>query len=328
MLTPTFEEAAGTIDEKKRGSAVPEPNFFIVGAAKAGTTSLYEYLRQHPDVFMPHDKEPWYFCGLKEPAPYSAVKYPDFASYLEIFAEAGGRSAIGEASVSYLTSPEAASKIHARYPDARIIIVLRNPADRVYSWYNFLCQYGVEPGLSLEDALAEEDKRAAIAAEGRDTWFVDECILYFHYGLIAHHIERFVNLFPKEQIHVALFEDLKTDPVGTTRALYKFLDVDPAFTPQSLKVHNPTWFPLSVSLQHSFASRSRLHPFQPSRGRIRYFDRKVVPWVCWANAIAGQVRKPVFNPATRRALLNRYRDDIRQTEELIGRSLQSWLKDV
>lgn len=327
-LTSAIEEAAAAGDERQEG-AVPEPNFFIVGAAKAGTTSLYEYLRQHPDVFMPDAKEPWHFCGLREPAPFCTKAYSDLDAYLALFADAGSRRAIGEASVSYLTSPGAESRIHERYPDARIIIVLRNPADRVYSWYNFMCQYGVEPGLSLERALAEEDQRIAVAAERRDTWFADECILYFQYGLIAHDIERFVRRFPKEQIHVALFEDLKARPAETTRAVYEFLGVDPTFTPRTSKVHNPTWFPLSVSLQHAFASRSRLHPFLPSSGPIRFLDRKVIPWVCWANAVLGQVRKkPAFNPSTRRALLNRYRDDIRRTEELTGRSLQAWLKDV
>lgn len=328
MLTSAIEEAPATLGEKKKGSATPEPNFFIVGAAKAGTTSLYHYLGQHPDVFMPDDKEPWYFCNLGEPAPNSSKKYSDLGAYLALFAGAGDCKAIGEASVSYLSSPGAAERIYARYPDARIIIVLRNPADRVYSWYNFLCQYGVEPGLSLERALADEDRRAAVAAERRDTWFVDECILYFHYGLIASKIEAFTSLFPKEQIHVALFDDLKKRPAETTRAVFEFLEVDPAFTPGSFKVQNPTWFPLSVSLQHQFASRSRLHPFLPNRGPVRFVDRRVIPTVCWVNAVLGQARKPVFDPSTRRGLLNRYRDDIRRTEELTGRSLQVWLKDV
>ena len=329
MLTSAPEEASVVRGGKKKGSGTPEPNFFIVGAAKAGTTSLYEYLRQHPDVFMPDDKEPWHFCNLREPAPHSATQYVDVNAYLALFAEAGNCKAVGEASVTYLTSPGAESRIYERYPDARIIIVLRNPADRVYSWYNFLCQYGVEPGLSLERALAEEDQRIAVAAERRDTWFADECILYFQYGLIAHDIARFVRRFPKEQIHVALFEDLKARPAETTRAVYQFLGVDPAFTPRTSKVHNPTWFPLSVRLQHAFASRSRIHPFLPSLGPVRFFDRQVIPWVCWTNTVLGQLRKkPAFNPSTRRALLNRYRDDIRQTEELIGLSLQAWLKDA
>ena len=331
MLASVTEEVGrtlGPLSGLSEHRAVPEPNFFIVGAAKAGTTSLYEYLRQHPDVFMPDAKEPWHFCGLPDPAPACATPYSDLDAYLGLFGGAGACRAIGEASVSYLTSPSAASRIYERYPKARIIIVLRNPADRVYSWYNFLCQYGVEPGQSLERALEEEDRRKAIALQRRDTWFVDECITYFHFGLIASHVERFVRRFPKTQIHVALFEDLKACPLETTRGVFEFLDVDPAFTPRTSKVHNPTWFPLSIALQHQVASRSRLHPFLPSRGPIRFFDRAVAPAICWANAVLGQTRKRTFAPSTRRALLNRYRDDIRRTEELVGRSLQGWLKDV
>jgi sulfotransferase family protein len=327
VLTLANESTAVAVDES-HDKRVCEPNFFIVGAAKAGTTSLYHYLQQHPDVFMPADKEPWYFCGLPNPAPSSSEKYQDFESYLEIFAGAGNCKAIGEASVSYLTSPGAADRIHARYPQARIIIVLRNPADRVYSWYSFLCQYGIEPGLSLERALADEERRIGTAVERRPTWFADECILYFQYGLIAHHIEQFVRRFPRNQIHVVLFDDLKARPKETTRAVFEFLGVDANFTPSSFKVQNPTWFPLSIRLQHFFASRSRVHPFLPSRKPIRFFDRKVIPSVCWINAVLGRLRKRAFNPSTRRDLLNRYRDDIRRTEALIGQSLQVWWKDA
>jgi len=81
VLTSALEENPVGRREKEKGSATPEPNFFIVGAAKAGTTSLYHYLRQHPDVFMPDDKEPWHFCNLREPAPYSATQYVDVNAY-------------------------------------------------------------------------------------------------------------------------------------------------------------------------------------------------------------------------------------------------------
>jgi hypothetical protein len=303
----------------------PEPNFFIVGAAKAGTTSLYEYLRQHPDVFMPEDKEPWFFCGIPDPAPASAKRFPTLESYLSLFENAGDCKAIGEASVSYLPSDTAAARIYERYPDARIIIVLRNPADRVYSWYNFLCQHGVEPGLSFEKALADQDRRIAVALEHRDTWYADELILYYHFGLISHHVERFVNQFPRNQIHVMLFDDLKANPLDATRGVFEFLGVDPSFTPE-FGVHNPTWFPLSVRVQHMFLGRSRLHPFLPQRGRIRFFDRRVVPAVAHTNAALGKLRRRSFNPETRRKLINQYRDDIRRTEELTGVSLAAWLK--
>ena len=108
---------------------VPEPNFFLVGAAKSGSTSLAEYLRQHPDVFMPGGedfamKEPMHFC---DPIPPWQEKYRDFNTYLSLFADAGDCKAIGEGSVAYLAWPGAETRIHNRYPDARIIIVLQKP---------------------------------------------------------------------------------------------------------------------------------------------------------------------------------------------------------
>jgi hypothetical protein len=308
-----------------------EPNFFVVGAAKAGTTSLVEYLRRHPDVFMPGGemsrKEPSHFCDLLGPVPPWLEKYRDFDSYLELFAEAGDCQAVGEASVGYLTSAGSEARIHARFPDARIIILLRNPADRVYSWYSFMCQLGIEPGPSLERALAEEDDRLALAMQRRDTWFSDYATVYFRFGQVASDVERFMRRFPRKQVHIVLFDDLKARPKETTRAVYEFLGVAGDFTP-SFKIYNPTWVPFSVQLQHFLAMQCRTHPLLPHRAPVRFLDQRVIPFATVANAVLGRMRKRVFNPATRRELLNRYREDIRRTEALIGRSLDGWLKDA
>ncbi len=308
------------------GTARPEPNFFIIGAAKAGTTSLYEYLRQHPDVFMPEDKEPWFFSDLPDPAPSSASRYT-LDTYLDLFANAGTAKAIGEASVSYLPSAAAAQRIHERYPDARIILALRNPADRVYSWYSFLCQWGIEPGLSFEEALADEDRRIAVALEHRTSWYADELILYYQFGLISRHIEPWVARFPRHQIHVLLFDDLKKRPVETTQKVFEFLGVDASFTPK-IGVHNPTWFPFSVSLQHRLLSRARQHPFLPPRGELGFYDLRVIPAVGFLNAAFGRLRRRSLNAATKKALLARYRDDIRRTAELTGVDLAAWTKQA
>jgi len=123
---------------------VKEPNFFIVGAAKAGTTSLWQYLRQHPDVFMPQTeltKEPTHFSDLTPPW---ASQFRDWDAYLKLFEPVQEQRAIGEASVAYLFSSDAAERIHARYPGARIIIALRHPAERAYSHYKFMCELGFE----------------------------------------------------------------------------------------------------------------------------------------------------------------------------------------
>jgi hypothetical protein len=332
-MSPALDEAeveaksvAGVTEAPERG--VPEPNFFLVGAAKSGSTSLVEYLRQHPDVFMPDGrdfltKEPMHFC---EPIPPWQAKYRDFNTYLSLFAEAGNRKAIGEGSVAYLASPGAETRIQARYPHAKIIIVLRNPADRVYSWYTFLCHLGLEPGPSLERALAEEDNRAADEALLRKSWMWYSALQYFRFGLYASDIERFLTVFPREQVHVLLSEDLKARPKETTQAVYEFLGVDPGFAP-SFKIHNPTWMPFSVSLQHYLLLHTNANPvLEPgARGPVRPIDY-LLRYMGILNSIVGKLRVRRFNPATRKELLTRYRDDIRRTEQLIGRSLDVWLQ--
>ncbi|MGQ9662575.1 MAG: sulfotransferase domain-containing protein [Kiritimatiellia bacterium] len=134
------------------------PNFLIVGAPKAGTTSLFDYLGQHPEVYTPPVKEPCFFSsGLP------AFTH-DLAEYEALFAGQTTQTAIGEASTTYLYDPDAARRIHDLLPEARIIIMLRNPAERAYSeWaYNAL-QLACEP-LSFEAALEAEEERAASPA--------------------------------------------------------------------------------------------------------------------------------------------------------------------
>ena len=130
------------------------PNFFIVGAARSGTTSMWEYLKQHPDIFMPEGfayKEPSYFCNL--------YGYNDFNLYLELFAGVKEEKAVGEASTPYLTSPESAAWIREVYPAAKIIILLRNPVDRAYSMYNWMIKEGYEGVYPFEEALDVEKVR-------------------------------------------------------------------------------------------------------------------------------------------------------------------------
>src|SRR5947207_14583321 len=130
MAAGIQERLAAAETTQTRG-AIREPNFFIVGAARSGTTSLWHSLRQHPDVFMPlKQKEPHFFCDASPPW---AVK--DLDAYLALFTDAEERKAMGEATTGYLGSPEAAARIAARYPGARIIIMLRDPADRAHSLY-------------------------------------------------------------------------------------------------------------------------------------------------------------------------------------------------
>jgi Sulfotransferase domain len=214
------------------------PNFFIVGAAKSGTTSLLQYLRQHPEIYMPADialKEPSYYCDTYGVEGYEA--------YLSLFFKAvTTERRVGEASTPYLTSPESARKIYDDVPDARIIILLRNPVDRAYSLWKWMHAYGYETIGSFEEALKAEfysrkDNLDFIRKfqKGSATYYWD--FLYFHSGLYFDQVKRYCNLFSKKQLAVIIFEEFIEKPLQFVHELYEFLDVDADFDPE-IKIHN------------------------------------------------------------------------------------------
>lgn len=200
------------------------PNFFIVGAAKAGTTSLYSYLRQHPEIFMPEDvKEPHYFAQVR---PSRAQRYasPVFISdreaYLRLFRAGKNHRAIGEASPSYLWCEAAPARIHAAAPEARIIITLRDPIERAYSHYLMDYREGAQH-LPFFEALRED----WLSAE--KGWAVSN--LYVELGFYARQIERYLRLFGEDRVHILFHDDLRRLAQGNRQVLadiLRFLDVD------------------------------------------------------------------------------------------------------
>jgi hypothetical protein len=306
----------------------PEPNFFIVGAPRAGTTSLWNILRQHPDIEMPstsETKEPSHFA---EPGPTWAKEFRDRDAYLKLFANAGSKKAIGEASASYLASEGCARRIHDVYPHARIIISLRQPARRAFSFYQYMCQWGLEWLPSFEQALEAEDKRLVDSEFQREqsSWF--GAFLYFRGSLYANQVKQYVDVFPREQIHLLTFEDLKNRPLETTQKIYRFLDVDPGFAPvirKSNRSRPPAWH----RGHRGLAKRWKNHPLfttPEERAERGVIHRVVIPALLAANVIAGMWKRAVLRPHTERNLLERYRDDIAQTAALTGCSLDHWFE--
>lgn len=303
---------------------VPEPNFFLVGASRAGTTSLWSYLRQHPDVFFPefpYPKEPSYFCDL---APVWARGYRDLGSYLRGYSSAGRQSARGDASTTYLPSPESPGRIHARYPDARILVILRNPADRAFSLYTLLCQLGFESITSFERALAEERNRLRSDTFKHDNPFWFGAYLYFSSGLYSEQVARYLTTFPPRQVKILLFENLQRRPRETAQEVYEFLGVDPTFVPE-VAVHNRSSFPLSVAAQRLITRAWRSHPLKGSDLPPRWTDR-ILGRGARANLALGRMRAHRLRPSTRAELLREYAPDIRRTAGLIGTNLDAWIR--
>ena len=190
------------------------PNFFIVGTAKAGTTSFYEYLKHIPGVFMPARKEPYFFVNevLRKDTtnPASTKK-----EYLNLFKNVKDEVAIGESSL-YLWYPESASRIYEVVPRARIIIILRNPIERAFSHHT----------MSLRDRLAEGSfhealmtQRSRIEKNNRNVPHFLKLSFYFD------DVKRFIDIFGKDQVKIILFENFAKDEKKTLKQVLQFLDI-------------------------------------------------------------------------------------------------------
>lgn len=289
------------------------PNFFIVGAAKSGTTSLWQYLREHPDVFMPLNKEPGYFChsqGIK-----------NYEKYLDLFSGATNETALGEASHAYLTSQESARWIHAIYPDMKIIVILRNPVGRAFSLYNWMIREGYEPIHPFEKAVAAEEQRMKMTGKQFRKSLPGplQNYLYFHSGLYAAQLERYYEVFPKQQIHIILQDDLKEDPAATAQKAYQFLDIDTGFVPDT-GIHNRGQRPASVTgqflIRKYFTYLKKLHV--PGAVKLRQL-------VLDANTRFGKGVQYKLDQSTRARMTDMYKDDILATSRLIDCDLSHWL---
>lgn len=185
------------------------PNLFVVGAAKAGTTSLAYYLGQHPDIFMSPIKEPHFFSG-STPTLFEAVH--DERAYLRLFDGSRGERYLGEASPSYLDTAKAAQAIARAAPEARIVISLRNPIDRAYSDYWGSVRLGeTRPFFELvQEAVACKEGSHGLVRR----------------GTYAHNVERYLSVFGPDRVRVLFFEELVSDVRPQLTELFRFLGID------------------------------------------------------------------------------------------------------
>ena len=295
------------------------PSFVVIGAAKAGTTALYHFLRQHPQVFMSPVKEPGFFA-FDEAKPHFVGPHQEslvnarfvwrLADYLALFDRAGNALAAGEATPFYLISPRAAPSLRKHVAGVRLVAVLRHPVERAYSHYLMLVRDGHEP-LSFEEALAAEPARiAANSYWGR----------YRDHGYYHRHLSRYFRVFPREQIRIYLYEDLQRDPKALLRDLFAFLGVDPGVAVDTSTRHNVSGV-LRNPLWRLLWSRSN---------RPRAFVRPLLPRSLRRRVAAFFETRPMIKPPLHdetRALLGAdYRDDILRLQDLIDRDLSAWLR--
>jgi len=193
------------------------PNFLIVGSAKAGTTSLYHWLRYHPEVFMPEKKEPSYFVD--------GYGMSDLDAYLLLFAPGRGKKAIGEASTAYLASPESPQLISKQLGKVKTLILLRNPVERAFSLYCWMVMVGCEWLPTFEEAVKAEEKRCS---DQFFRWHNPEYFwdyMYFRSGLYFEQVKRYTDTFGRDLVEIYLFDELKNDPGKLYGKVCNFLGI-------------------------------------------------------------------------------------------------------
>lgn len=287
------------------------PNFFVLGANKAGTTSLHRYLAQHPEVFMCPVKEPYYFAHEGELPAYTPFraemeKAQTREAYEALFAGVNGETAIGESSTGYLPNSIAARRIREEIPHARLIAVLRDPSERAHSAHAHARREGKEPIVSFEGAVEAELEGCRWRS-------------YVGLGYYAEGIARYTELFGPEQLKVFLYEDLRDEPLTVVREIFEHLHVDPAFTPDVDRRYNVSSVPRSTAVDHALRGGSRtksaMKAVLPVSTR-RWMKRRAHAW--------NRESPQPLSPEMRARLVGMFDEDIRATEALIGRDLSSW----
>lgn len=300
------------------------PNFFLVGAAKSGTTSLWLYLRQHPEIFFPENKEPNYFAyagrenllfpGPAAPEVLRKTLHPltitGFEKYRALFQGASER-AVGEASVRYLYFPQACERMVKSLPHSRIIIMLRNPIDRLYSHFVMMKgMYNLEP-LSLTEALDRENER--IAAEWDWDWH------YVHVSMYFEQVRRYLENFGQANVRVFVYEEFCENPLAVIQEIFQFLEVDSGFVPDMSSRGMQAYWPRYPGVDRLLRSPNW----------INGAARNVLPGKMYNTLIRYGMRfnkgKPPALPESVRARLQEvFQQDILNLEQMLGRKLP-WL---
>ncbi|HEY9849893.1 MAG TPA: sulfotransferase [Leptolyngbyaceae cyanobacterium] len=310
------------------------PNFLIIGAPKAGTTALYQYLKQHPQIYMSPVKEPGFFAfegmkldsgmpfdrSLKERPTDSIERYQylisnaitDLETYQDLFASVSNQIAIGEASPGYLYHPKACERIHHYIPDAKLIAILRHPVDRAYSSFVHRVQQNLEPITDFNQVIQKEDFRV------KDVWWGTRH--YVRVGFYCAQIKRYLDTFDKQQLKVYLYEDLASNPVKLIQDIFQFIGVDETVVPDVSTKHLVSGIPKS-KFWHNFLNRK-----SPIKDILKQLIPAKIGKQITSDLRKRNLTKPPLSPDIRRQLIEVYKEDILNLQDLIDRDLSIWLK--
>jgi hypothetical protein len=288
----------------------PRPNVFIVGAPKSGTTFLHEFLQGHPAVFMPKWKEPHFFGRDMLPGAKPRI---GLKLYLSIYAGSGGFRWRGDSSIFYLGSRSAAEEISRFTPDARVIIMLRDPLEMMHALHSQLVYAGYETIIDFERALDAEDDRRRGHRVPAGAWFRD-MYFYRHIANYAEHLERYRGVF-RDRVHVIVYDDLKRDPMAVCRGVERFLGIEevgrvPGIVNANRRLVNKRFHVAVWQILHA----ARIVPPSMRRRIVKVLDR--------VNAPTGP--REAMLPATRERLSAELAPSLPRLSAAVGRDLSGW----
>ncbi len=266
-------------------AAVPKvPDFAVIGAMKAGTTSLHNYLNIHPDIYMSRVKEPGLFLDESPYMRANPMVHSHWAMRQLTFRGYRGERLVGESSTYYSEAPtlgaEAPENMFAQAPDIRLIYMLRNPFDRIVSHYWHCIDFGIYQG-SIDSVIATDDT------------FLQRSSYFYQ-------ISRYLRFFPMERIHIAFFEDFVREPERVLAGIFAFLGVPSIRVERPNKRHNQSF------------SRKRSRSNRLNRSRLH------------GSTSLGNAAPAAMNGATYRRLIEPLHRDVEQLETLLGRKLNRW----
>lgn len=294
-------------------------NFFLVGAPRCGTTSLFNYLSEHPQIHTTTPKEPLHFCRDFE--PYRVVRNRE--EYLKLMRCPDGKLAVGEGSTMYLLSDSALSEIRSFREDAKILLAVRNPIELFLSWHGWMVPALEEDESDPEVAWELQTDRLLgnrLPKTSRISYFVQ----YREICSLASHARKLLQVFPREQIHTIVFEDLIRDPKGTYESVLSFLGVPSDGRTEFPKVNERREWRSSLAANLYFAPPKVLKPAVE-------FIRQT--WLRMPDSTRQPLRrlffnqggsKPELSDGFRQQLKDQFRSEVYDLEELLGLDLSCW----
>jgi len=282
------------------------PNLFLVGAPKAGTTTLYNYLSNTPEIFASRKKEPNYFCINIIPDNYFIKPIRDKSKYLKLFEKATDEKFIVEGSVAYLSDPDAPKLIYKVSPNSKIIISLRDPTERVFSEYLMFVRLG-HFKLSFSEQLQLE--LAHEADKSRPN-------LGLFHGFYSEHVRRYLDTFGQDQVKIIIFEEFVKDTKNVFEDILKFLGINSTMKNFKEKSYNP------YSVAQGLMAKQILRSTALSKiaNKVMSTEQKSL---LIEKFLTKKQPKPKITENDREILVNYYRNDVSKLEKLLGRRI-SW----